>query len=259
VLITTDEEAGAPHNTFPQFSEIVADYDIGLVFEPDGSVEKKPINYDVKNLVVSRKGLLVGKLSANAKGGHSGALTEKVRRHSAIHELIYQAGKIKSLTDYETESTTNIGKFDADGEFNILAETAVIEFDARMKTLAEYERLINRFQVLDQDKEDKAVDLRYELSFDAVPVEFTDANKKILRIAQEKVGPKLGVKVEPEHRGGGSDMSRFFYYNRDLAMLDNLGPIGSGEHTVNEFVYLDSLEPNIKFATTLIPILQENF
>jgi acetylornithine deacetylase/succinyl-diaminopimelate desuccinylase-like protein len=238
----------------------VEQYDVALVFEPDGSVTHKPKNYEVKNLVVSRKGLLVGRLEAKASGGHSGALTEKDQRHSAIHELVYQAEKIKRLADYDKGSTTNVGTFEADtGEFNILAQTAAIEFDARMRTKAEYDRLVDAFQNLNQDKDDDAVDLRFKLEFDAVPVEFTQGNKDLLGFAQEHVGAELGVTVKPEHRGGGSDMSRFFYYKPDLAMLDNLGPIGSGEHTFSEFVYLDSLEPNIKFSTALISSILKDY
>lgn len=249
-LFTVDEEHGTLPTRFPGFKRVAADHTHVMVYEPSGSEENKP-DYKQKSVVVSRKGIVIAQMTAKASGGHSGVLKKAHERHSAVHELIYQSSKIKNLADYKAETTTNVGVFEGGDAFNVLAHEAYISFDSRMQTKSEFDRILEAYDQLENDKEDEAVQVGSTISAAIEPLPYSDANKEFFKNAQQAVSSK-GYELVEEHRGGGSDANRLITLNNDLAILDSFGPIGSGEHTPGEFVWLDSLLPTLEISQEII-------
>jgi glutamate carboxypeptidase len=247
VLITTEEEQGANPEGYPGLTDVAKQYDAALVFEADGCLAVPSKNYKQKNLVVKRKGLLVAELKAEASGGHSGSIGEEGKRHSAVHELINQANSLMDQQDFAKGTTCNIGVFEGGKAFNVLAETASIEFDFRMQDLDEFNRLRSFLKTTPNSANDKNVQLQVNLRVQCPPLMYTEKSKRLFEILQD-VGSAQAIEIGPEHRGGGSDANRLWYHKPDLAVLDNFGPLGEGEHTAKEALYLDSIESNYKFA-----------
>jgi glutamate carboxypeptidase len=253
LLFPEEEQIGM--DRFPQLAEILDGKDFALIFEGDGVTG----NFDPKNqsLVVQRKGNFWFNLIANASGGHAGAITELTDRHSAVHELIYQAQKVLGWADYKEGTTVSVSKFNGGSVINALAENANILVDIRMSAGDEYERIKNELAVLTSDKQDSKVDLELVRMHYSYPAEYKQSTKKFFARAQI-VAEKMGIKLSEEYRGSGSDAVRIALYNKEIAILDNLGPVGANEHTVNEYVIIDSLLQKIEFSKALIRDILQN-
>jgi glutamate carboxypeptidase len=66
----------------------------------------------------------------------------------------------------------------------------------------------------------------------------------------KRLAGQLGVDLLHESSGGGSDAN--FTGNLDLASLDGLGVCGSGAHTLEEHLLVDSLPMRAKLLTGLL-------
>jgi len=240
IVIVAEEEQGTRIENYPELEAIAKDTDIALVYEASGDVSQEPIDFFKKPAVVSRKGIIIGRLRAKAQGGHSGVLKTRQQRHSAIDELIFQAGKIQAAADYEVGTTTNVGVFKGGQAFNAIAQEAMIEFDARVQDIAEFDRLLALYKALPESKADIEVELELEIIAAVKPLPYSEANKALFERAK-KVAHEAGIDLYEEHRGGGSDANRIIGVNPELAILDSMGPVGAFEHTTGEFLYLSSL------------------
>lgn len=250
-ILLTSEEEQYQTRFYPIFRDIAISTDYLFVYEGAGSLDKEP-DYKKKGLVIKRKGILGYRLSAKAKGGHSGGLAKREERHSAVHELIYQSKQILNFADFDKGTTLNIGKFNGGKALNILAENAEIEFDARLNYLEEFERVKKRLDKIKPN--DLEVRLNLDLLLEGPPVIDSAGNKSLFEIAQQ-AGNRAGVEVFEESKSGASDMNRLVGFNPQMASIDYLGPSGGGEHTSLEFLYLDSFEPSVKLSIELLSML----
>jgi len=254
-LLFTSEEEHFRTIDYPDFEKIASDISCLLVFEGDGSLDQEP-DPKKKLLVVQRKGIQAYSLKAYGPGGHSGVLSQQNQRHSAIHELIMQASAIQALADYKQGTTINIGKFNGGEALNILAPQAEIVFDARLDKVSEYNRVKTALSNLKAN--DKYISFELSPLVYGFPVEQTVQNRKLFSLAQE-AGKAIGIQVDSIHRGGASDMNRLISFNPHMAAIDFLGPSGGGEHTVNEFLFLNTFDPSVLLAIRLIEKIQDKF
>lgn len=247
ILLTSDEEQYQTRY-YPQLENIALSTDFLLVYEGAGSLVQEP-NFQEKGLVIKRKGILGYKLTAKAKGGHSGGLAKEEERHSAVHELIKQSEKILSLADFTKGTTINIGKFNGGRALNILAEEAEIQFDARIVSADEFRRIKGALSELTPF--DPQVRIHLEQLLEGSPVEATQSNLELFELAKI-AGNKIGIQVGIEDKSGASDMNRLVGFNSKMASIDYLGPSGGGEHSSGEFLYLNSFDPCVKLSVELI-------
>jgi glutamate carboxypeptidase len=250
ILLVAEEEQGTRIDSYTGFVEIAQDHQVALVYEAAGGMLEEP-DYSKKTAVVSRKGIIVSRMSAKAAGGHSGVLRQKSQRHSAIHELLNVAGRVVSAADYEKDTTTNVGVFKGGQAFNAIAQDAMIEFDARVLNASEFERMRELYACLSDQKSDPEVELTYEEIAAVMPLPYSAQNKSLFEQAA-KVASEIGIELTEEHRGGGSDANRLIGANPELAILDSMGPAGALEHTTGEFLYLNSIPSASKLSQRLI-------
>lgn len=256
LILTADEEIQET-DSFPIMADLIKGADYLLVFEGDGSRESEP-DYRRKSLVVQRKGFVYSKLIAKATGGHSGVKTDPSERHSAVHELIQQGARILELADFPKQTTVNLGIFKGGIAVNALATDAELHFDARVINNDEFSRITKAYDALSEKKFDEQVELDYQRVAAVPPMPYTKLNTNFF-IEAKKAASTIGVELSEEFRGGGSDANRLCPHNEQMAVLDNFGPVGFGEHSSGEFVYIGSLEPNIKLAEAVIKqILKKN-
>ncbi len=203
ILLVAEEEQGTRIDSYTGFVEIAQDHQVALVYEAAGGMLEEP-DYSKKTAVVSRKGIIVSRMSAKAAGGHSGVLREKRQRHSAIHELLGVGSRIVAAADYEKDTTTNVGVFKGGQAFNAIAQEAVIDFDARVLDSSEFERMRKLYASLSDQKIDPEVDLTYEEIAAVMPLPYSAQNKALFERAAI-VASEIGIELTEEHRGGGSD------------------------------------------------------
>lgn len=252
-LLFTSEEEHFRTSSFPDFPTIAKSIDTLLVYEGEGSLSDLP-KLNTKSLVTKRKGILAYNLKAFGPGGHSGVLSQKSKRHSAVEELITQAQTIKNLTNYSKGTTVNIGIFKGGEALNVIAPKAEITFDTRLETRDEYQRGIKYIEKIKSS--DPQVKLELIQLVSGYPVEETKQNKKLLELAK-LAGERIGIKIGFVHRGGASDMNRLVGLNPNIASLDYLGPMGGGEHSKGEFLFINSFVPSLKLSLELIKELQK--
>lgn len=253
-LLFTSEEEHFRTSAYPDFAKIAKGIDNLLVYEGEGSIDKL-LDPKEKLLVTKRKGILAYKLKAKGPGGHSGALYRKEERHSTINELINKATKIIDLADYSKGTTTNVGIFRGGEALNIIAPEAEIVFDARLDSVEEYNRV--KKEVEDLSINDQQIKLELELLVSGFPVEESSQNKQLFDLAK-KAGNKINIKVGFVHKGGASDMNRITSFNPNIGAIDYLGPIGGGEHTKNEFLFLHSFSPSLDLSIGLVREIQKD-
>ena len=253
-LLFTSEEEHYLTDQYPAFKTISRSIENLLVYEGEGSLDKKP-SPNEKLLVTKRKGILGYSVIATGPGGHSGVLNRKELRHSSIHELLTQALKILNLSDFEKGTTINIGKFNGGQALNVLAPNAEILFDARLDNKEEYKRIKSAAEAL--TPEDSKIQLTVTNKVNGYPVEESAQNIKLFNLAKV-AGEEIGLKIGSVHKGGASDMNRLTSFNPNIACLDYLGPSGGGEHTKDEYLYLNTFDPCLKLSVKLIEKILNN-
>ncbi|HRO65099.1 MAG TPA: M20/M25/M40 family metallo-hydrolase [Candidatus Dojkabacteria bacterium] len=250
----TSEEEHFLTSHYPDFEEIAQDIENLLVYEGEGSLDVKP-NINEKLLVTKRKGILGYSIKANGPGGHSGVLNKESMRHSAIHELLSQSQDILRLSDYKKGTTINIGKFNGGQALNVLAPEAEIFLDARLDSIEEYNRVKSAIEAI--TPKDKVIKLETTNKVNGFPVEETENNLKLFKLARQ-VGKEIGLEIDSVHKGGASDMNRLTSFNPEISCLDYLGPPGGGEHTKDEFLYLNTFDPCVRLSVKLIEKILQN-
>lgn len=253
-LLFTSEEEHFLTSHYPDFEEIAQDIENLLVYEGEGSLDVKP-NINEKLLITKRKGILGYSIKANGPGGHSGVLNKESMRHSAIHELLSQSQDILRLSDYKKGTTINIGKFNGGQALNVLAPEAEILLDARLDSIEEYNRV--KLAIEATSPKDKNIKLEITNKVNGFPVEETENNLKLFKLARQ-VGKEIGLEIDSVHKGGASDMNRLTSFNPEIACLDYLGPSGGGEHTKDEFLYLNTFDPCVRLSVKLIEKILQN-
>lgn len=253
IIFNTCEEKGSPE--FQEISKKLAQsLDYLMVFESAAS--HKIYSADRFIITDSRKGTFQQVIETYGPGGHTGQLTQRAERVNAITQAIRMINEIQSLEDYSKESTVGILNINGGRENTVLAENCRFTFDVRYRYLTEYERItdsINKIVNTIYESGTITKDLGYKYNLPALP---PNQNSKQFGELAIKVASEIGLDIKIEKRGGWSDACNYYKYNPNLKVLDGLGPQGGGEHTKNEFVYLDSINVMQRFSNRIIQKIQ---
>lgn len=235
LLCTSDEEVGSL--TSEQHIERLAkESELVLVMESallDGSLK------------TWRKG--VGEFWVKAKGraAHAGGDHEKGR--NAIEEMAHQIIAIQKLTDYEKQTTLNVGVIKGGTVSNVVPEEATIQVDVRVMQPSEWERLETEMKNLKPVLDGTSLEVTGGLN--RPPMPFDDRMKATFEKAQG-IASTIGIELKAGGTGGGSDAN--FVAPLGIPVLDGLGAIGEGYHSEREFIFADSLEQRIKLISTIL-------
>ncbi len=234
-FINSDEEIGSRESTrylraLAQCSERC------LVLEPSLGRSGK--------IKTSRKG--VGRFTVSVQGKAAHAGLDPGAGASAILELSHVIQKLFELNDPEHGTSVNVGVIDGGIRPNMVAPESRAVVDVRVLTPADAERVAGAIHAL--KAETPGVTLRIEGAIGRPPMEPTEANQRLWRIAQT-LGVELGLALEQGTAGGGSDGNTTSLYS---ATLDGLGAVGDGAHATHEFIDLDRLGERCALLTLLL-------
>ncbi len=257
VLYTGDEEAvGKPLSASRGDMVAAADRnDIALSFE-------SATGFDFAT--VARRGSSGWRLTVTGKQAHSSRIFSSSVGAGAIYEtarilhrfydelqepsLTYSPGMIAGGTTV----TVNDNGFEAmtSGKQNIVPNTVTVHGDLRFLSEEQKERTRSKMrEIVNQNLPGTSAKIEFIDSYPAMAPK--EGNMKLLQV-YDQVSRDLGLgEVKPYDPGkrGGGDIA---FIAERIDALDGLGAMGGGAHAPEEFVYLGSLDEQIKRAALLI-------
>jgi len=235
LLCTSDEEIGS-HTSRDHIERLAKESALVLVLEAallDGSLK------------TWRKG--VGEFWVKTKGraAHAGGAHQDGR--NAIEEMAHQIIAIQNLTNYEKQTTLNVGTIQGGTVSNVVPEEAKIHVDVRVMQSGEWEHIESEMNKLKPVLDDTSIEVTGELN--RPPMPFDDTMQTTFEKAQG-IASAIGVELKAGGTGGGSDAN--FVAPLGVPVLDGLGAIGEGYHSEREFIFADSLEQRLKLLSVLL-------
>jgi glutamate carboxypeptidase len=222
-LLTSDEEVGSP-STRDLIEAEASRHKYVLVPEParaNGGV------------VSGRYAIARFNLEAVGRPSHAGARLSEGR--SAIRIMAEMIPKIEAMT---TESCTfSVGVIHGGEWVNCVSSACTGESLSMAKRQEDLDRGVERMLALStRDANDGQFIVTRGVTR---PVWEPNAKTMALFERAKRIAKSIGLDLTHESSGGGSDGN--FTGPMDLATLDGLGVRGSGAHTLNEHIVVDSL------------------
>jgi glutamate carboxypeptidase len=261
VVMTGDEEsAGDPQELARRpLVEAAKGADVAIGFE-DGAG-------DPKTAVIGRRGTTAWTLTVKGTPAHSsqifredigyGAVFEAARIVNAFREqlagephLTFNPALVVAGTQVQFDVVQARGT--AFGKDNVIPEHAIVSGDLRALSVEQFANARQRMEAIARSS--SLPHTSAEIAFDEgyPPLAPTDGNLKLLALydrASQDVGAGPVTAVNPD-RAGAADVS--FVAGQVPMILDGIGLMGSGGHTVNETADLTTLPSQTKRAALLL-------
>ncbi len=261
VLLNAGEEVLAPDFGSLVTSELAGGV-AALVFETG------PLSPTEGRVVVARKGRLEFSVQASGRSAHAGI--SHAKGVSAIHQLARAVPAIEAITDYARDRTCSIGLIQGGDSVNTVPAIAKLSGEIRAfdpAVLAEGATLLKAVEQLPRLKSaegDYVCELRAELVTDTPAWPANPATEALLRYWQ-RAGESMGLRIEPQARGGLSDGNRLW---QRVPTLDGLGPAGDNlhcsEHSADankeqEYVLASSIVPKATLnCLSIVQLIEES-
>ncbi len=224
LLCTSDEEIGSPTSR-SLIERVAPEHELTLCLEPalaDGSLKTR------------RKGIGLFHVETTGIPSHAGASPND--GVNAIVEMARQMDRLLDLNDPATGTTVNVGRIKGGTRSNVVPERCQVELDVRVRSTEEGDRVERELKSLTPITPGAQVIVHG--GWNRPPMPRTSAIARAYERARA-VASSLGFELSEGGTGGGSDAN--FVAPLDLPLLDGLGAIGSGAHSREEFIWVESL------------------
>jgi glutamate carboxypeptidase len=235
-LLTSDEEVGSP-STRDLIEAEASRHRYVLVPEPARADA---------GVVTGRYAIARFNLEATGRPSHAGARLAEGR--SAIREM---ARKLIDIEDMTTEDCTfSVGVIHGGQWVNCVATTCTAEALSMAKRQEDLDQGVARMLALAASSND----VRFNVTRGVTrPVWEPDSKGMALYETARGIALGLGYDINPQSSGGGSDGN--FTGAMGIATLDGLGVQGSGAHTLDEHIVIESLASRGKLMAGLLAAL----
>lgn len=234
LFFNADEEVGSPTSRYG-LEQVAKEFENALVLEPSKGGALK----------VGRKATGTFHILVNGVASHAG--TDYASGRSAILEAACLTQQLFALTDPEKGTTVNVGTICGGTKTNVVAASAELGIDVRVRTAEEAERITAKIQGLQPTVDGCTLEISGGMS--RPPMEPTSANMALFEKAKD-IGRALGMDLSSITVGGGSDGN--FTSAWGIPTLDGLGPAGDGAHAANEHILIrESLETTVLLSALL--------
>jgi glutamate carboxypeptidase len=234
-FINSDEEIGSREST-RYVRALARQVDRCMVLEPSLGRSGK--------IKTARTGVGRFEVVVHGKAAHAGL--DPGAGASAILELSHVIQKLFELNDPEHGTSVNVGVIHGGIRPNMVAPESRAVIDVRVQTQADAERIENAIHGL--EAETPGVTLSIEGAIGRPPMERTESNRQLWRVAQQLAGD-IDLELEQGTAGGGSDGNTTSLYT---ATLDGMGAVGDGAHASHEYIYIDLLPVRCALLTLLL-------
>jgi glutamate carboxypeptidase len=234
LLFNSDEEIQSVHSR-PLIEAAAREVRTVLVLEPslDGALK------------TARKGVGRFQISIRGRAAHAGVDPQTGR--SAIAELARVIEYLHSLTDPNLGTVVNVGVVSGGTRANVIAAEAHAIVDVRVVNLAEADRISRLVLALHPSRDGIAIDVTGQIT--RPPMQRTPDVGKLFVLAQ-RLGQRIGCDITEAATGGGSDGN--FCAALGIPVLDGLGAVGGGAHSIDEYVSIDCMPSRAALTAGLI-------
>jgi glutamate carboxypeptidase len=227
LLLTCDEEVGAPHSR-PLIEAEGQKARGALVLEPPlpGGTMK-----------TSRKGMAVYSVRVKGVSAHAGI--EPEQGVSAIHALVRILERVLTWENPESGVTVNVGVIEGGTTGNVVAEMAEAQVEIRFWRREDGERgdaLIRKMGEVGARDPRCSIEVTGGVNRWAME---PDSGGRALEAAAKEAARELGRELGSGRTGGSSDGQ--FLSAVGCPVLDGLGIEGGGAHTLGEHILLSDL------------------
>lgn len=234
VLVSPNEEVGSI-GWGKKFHEFSLGSWLVLGLEP---------GHDDYGIVHGRKGNVWYEIKVKGKESHAGR--DHKEGINACQILARKMVEIEKLTDYKKNITTSIGRIEGgQDKYNIVCGEALGKLDVRVPDLAAYKTVTKKIEKILKDPQ-----ITYTLTDETLPFNVNQASKPIIQKYLDQIFNVEGRKVISHTSGGVGDVNHFS--REGVIILDGLGPVGGGAHTVEEFLDLKTIETRAKILTNFL-------
>jgi glutamate carboxypeptidase len=232
-----DEEIGSPFST-PVIRELAPHHDAVLVLECARA------NGDI---VSARKGIADYHVTFHGRAAHAGVEPEKGR--SAILEAARQVVALHALNGRWPSVTVNAGVIQGGTRPNVVAERCELQVDLRAATFDAFDAAAQEIARLATTPADPDVRVDVRQVAGHPPMEKSAASARLVELAVGIAG-ELGFGLRDAATGGASDANTTAALG--IPTLDGLGPVGGDDHSVDEWLDLESIGPRTTLLAGLI-------
>ena len=232
-----DEEIGSPFST-PVIRELATRHDAVFVLE---------CARENGDIVSARKGIADYHVTITGRAAHAGVEPEKGR--SAILEAAHQVIALHALSGRWPTVTVNAGVINGGTRPNVVPERCELHVDLRAATVDAFEAAAAEVERLAGSPTVPDVTVEVARSAGHPPMEKTEASARLVDLAVG-IADELGFPLRDAATGGASDANTTAALG--VPTLDGLGPIGGDDHSVDEWLDLDSVVPRTTLLAALI-------
>ncbi len=181
-------------------------------------------------VVVARKGMAVFLVETAGRGSHAG--TGHQKGANALLQMADVVRRIESFTDYDHDLTFNVGVVRGGTVVNRVPHAATAQVEMRAFRPEVYDRGMARMLSLRELSTVASVldghpcRVRVEAIHERAPWPRNSASDRLFAVWRQ-AGEELGIRVEPEERGGLSDANLLWH---SLPTVDGMGPSGANAH-----------------------------
>jgi len=237
-----DEEIGSPFSS-GFIRELAPHHDAVLVLECARA------NGDI---VSARKGIADYHVTFTGRAAHAGVEPEKGR--SAILEAAHQVVALHALNGRWPTVTVNAGVIRGGTRTNVVAERCEVHVDLRASTVDAFDAAAVEIERLISAPKVDGVSASLRRSAGHPPMEKSPASSRLVELARS-IAAELGFDLRDAATGGASDANTTAALG--IPTIDGLGPIGGDDHSVDEWLDLDSVVPRTTLLAALISRLDE--
>ena len=186
-------------------------------------------------------------MSCDGIPGHAGA--EYTRCASAIQGLCAQITRLYALRDDEREISFNAGKITGGTAENVVAPHAECACEFRYFNEAYKPMLMDRIREITSEEPVRGVKTQLLFGASHPAIDLNPKSQVLLDMAMA-ITARQGRTFVHERTGGAGDIS--IAGQAGIGVLDGLGMLGEGMHTVNETADIASMPLQIDLAVDLI-------
>jgi glutamate carboxypeptidase len=236
-VVNPDEEIGSPLSK-PIIAELALGADVAFVLEGARA------NGDI---VSARKGMMHLRATIVGRTAHAGVEPEKGR--SAVLEAAHKTLALHALNGRWDGVSVNVGAINGGTRPNIVAGSAVMTIDMRAATRAAQDDAEAAILAILETSTVSDIETTVEITALHRPMEKTVESAKLVDRAVA-IASELGFELKDTSTGGGSDANTTA--GAGVPSIDGLGPVGGNDHTLTEYIELDSIVPRTTLLAALI-------